>query len=187
MKATQILPAPNAAAYAEEQVDSPAPLSVIEEIRSCQELIRKKTETLKTDLARQLDSACRMLALLQELGHKNVLREPQYYDFLMQLTSGIGELPKQMSRRVVRGDIAEALSMVLEEATTPLTENDLRKEVEKLMGRPVSALYRLLSRMCQRGAVAKTGSLYSLTTKSKTSSNLVSGRSENFLNRSDLS
>ncbi len=45
---------------------------ILQEIRTCQEVIRKKTEELKAELARQLDSACRMQALLYELGHKEV-------------------------------------------------------------------------------------------------------------------
>lgn len=143
-------------------------MTAIEEIRSCQEQIRKKTDELKTDLARQLDNACRILAVLHELGLKNVLSEPQYYEFLAQLTPGGEELPKKTAPRRARGDIVEALRMVVEDAKTPLSERDLRKEVEKLMGRRVSALYQHLSKMCKNGFAVKTGSRYALAAKPPT-------------------
>lgn len=62
-----------------------AELDPMEEIKRAQELITRKTDEVKTKLARQLNDACETLKLLQGLGGKNILDEPQYAEFCLTL------------------------------------------------------------------------------------------------------
>ncbi len=62
-----------------------ATLSAAEKIKSLQTEINKQIEAVKTDLAKQLNTACETLKVLRELEVKDVLSDPQYAEYVQVL------------------------------------------------------------------------------------------------------
>ncbi len=56
-------------------------LNPLERIQSLQIQIRKETDALKTQLAKELSAACKSFEVLKQLGVEDVLSEPDYFEY----------------------------------------------------------------------------------------------------------
>lgn len=129
-------------------------------------------DDLKRELARQLDLACRTLDLLIKLGCKDVLADPQYYDFMLKLNVPQDQLKKPNKMALSqspehRGEINQAITMVLEQADRSLLEKEIRGQVEALVGRKVSVLHSALRRMAIAGTIERGSGNFALVGKFK--------------------
>lgn len=154
---------------AEEKSIGPA-----EKLNSLYIQIRKTKDELKTQLARDLDKACRTYDLLLAHDEKDILLEPQFYEFMQKLSVPPDQLKKPPSVKQLvarsnehRGEVAQGIRLVLEQATGFLDPKEIRTQVERLVNRTISPLHTALSHMTKKGIVVKEKGAYALIGKFK--------------------
>lgn len=128
-------------------------LDPIEEIKRAQELILKKKEEVKTKLAKQLNDACSTFKLLQELGEKTVLQEPQFAEFCLVLGIGATTEKTVKKEKGKKGDIKETILSVLKKEG--MNHGALKTTVEKILGREIANQYQSLDKMVEKKLLKK--------------------------------
>jgi hypothetical protein len=134
-----------------------------ERIQSLREQIKKEMAAVRTELAKQLDAACKTYKLLIELGDKDVWRDPQYAEYVAVL--GIGGKPdeaKATGTRAPKGSLKTAILEIL--SSHAMTHKDIKAELEKKMGK-ASNQFNLLDKLVKEKVLSKSGSGKSATYK----------------------
>lgn len=117
----------------------------LEELDAFDSQRSKILDRAKMKLARELDQVCRTYKTLKAHGCKDVLLEPQYYEYMQQLTIPPEQLKKPVSPQQLiarspqhRGEVKGTIRLILEQASKPLEQSEIHKQVEKFLERKVS-------------------------------------------------